>query len=764
MPAKWPGHPEARFAALLCLASCELKAAVLLTLLEGRKGSGELRDSLERLATGAAAHLLPSQSSLLQACRETLVPLGLASETRVPLPDGREAFVWRLTREGRTWGAAAAIHSLEQAAERQRSAKEFLGTSFTSKPFAGPYARAKVLETLCGERREVTEKELMERLGRGESQLLPHLRQLKRLGLIEFDSASTRSSGWARWAWCGGRRIKKLEGLGGFEPELVGAVASALRAGPGDLSELSRRLEADGRRIGRGRLSHFLTLMEETGLSRPVRFMSGVKMSSVKITPTGRAFWRSFIRPLRTLSALADSPPRARMSRQDIGYGLAVYLVRAKSRCRRLAEHYVALLGIHRERKVPIRAAEFAQRSGVGEFGAFQVLRRLARIGCARRIRSKGQVSYVPVAGRESRLARPGAGFAGRVRRGAGGREVSWVPPRPAAPDPEKGVDRMTKEQAIRVWSEVRSGARRRFPNRFFSSRRRRLWLVRSFVDKFRAENGRYPGVDDWKRAGLVSLMVRYGLSPLRLLRDAGYDVSELERPSRKTGRAARRVVPVVGPRWGREEVRLEAIRKAVRRIGKPPEEVSQDDLQRAGLTMVLKYYNSSPHAALAAAGFKVEPWRMQRVPRRFWVDTANRRRAVEWLMSTTGKDSRELMGRDFEEHGLSGLLQLGGGVRALLDQIGLEPSARVRRRVPNGYWKSKVNRVRRTRQLVESLGKPLLDITVRDFAKAGLGPLCLYKNGRVREVLREAGYRLGDGGRRNGERMRQEMPRSPAT
>jgi hypothetical protein len=223
---------------------------------------------------------------------------------------------------------------------------------------------------------------------------------------------------------------------------------------------------------------------------------------------------------------------------------------------------------------------------------------------------------------------------------------------------------------------------------------------------------------------------------------------------------------------WKNRENRVNAVRELVGSIGGDPRKLKYIHFKKGRIEQVLLYYGYRTDLALADAGYRINPWEMDRqVPRGYWKDRKTRKEAVLWLIAKTGKPPERLTRDDFMRHGLGGLFIVYGGqeyalrnnayrlynaypmpvMRALADAGVKFRRAGVRTsdgkkpylRLPPGYWNVRKNRRNAIRSLVEYLGGDPLDIVAEDFERAGFSCLFRKYGSSPLNALRDAGYRV---------------------
>lgn len=150
---------------------------------------------------------------------------------------------------------------------------------------------------------------------------------------------------------------------------------------------------------------------------------------------------------------------------------------------------------------------------------------------------------------------------------------------------------------------------------------------------------------DDFFENGLRRFLRYYRGSPYEALRNAGFEIKPWE--MQKTPKGFYR----------HKKNRIEVTKLLVAVLGKDARELTQDDFLDNGLSRLLSYYRRSHFEALRDAGFDVNAWEMDKTPKGFYKDKANRTAATKWLVAMLGKDAREITEEDFNQNCLGGLI-----------------------------------------------------------------------------------------------------------
>ncbi|MDI6917917.1 MAG: hypothetical protein QMC80_09010 [Thermoplasmatales archaeon] len=255
---------------------------------------------------------------------------------------------------------------------------------------------------------------------------------------------------------------------------------------------------------------------------------------------------------------------------------------------------------------------------------------------------------------------------------------------------------------------------RKYLPTGYWNKKENRVKPVRDMVEKLNKPM-RNITYKDFKDFGLFGLLTsRYGSSPWRALKDAGYTI----------GRTQLHTKP--HHYWDKKERRIKAVRKMVEKTGKDPMGITTKDFMRHNLGgMLFSKYNGSPFSALKEAGFVNNEWEMKKSPR-CWDKKGNRIKAVKWVVEKTGKKPLEVTSTDFVKYGMHGLLKKFKSYKEVLKEAGynVENMPEKQPHYPRGYWNKKENRVNAVKELVKKLGKKPEKITKQDFLNNALGGL----------------------------------------
>lgn len=201
--------------------------------------------------------------------------------------------------------------------------------------------------------------------------------------------------------------------------------------------------------------------------------------------------------------------------------------------------------------------------------------------------------------------------------------------------------------------------------------------------------------------------------------------------------------IPVGGRRknaaghWDVAANRIKSIHAILRRSGKGFRRLKKSDFHSAGVSGLLRG-GRTIYSLCREAGFKGEPWELERVPNNYFARSDNLMRAVQWLEQKTGKTLGGLDKEDFSRHGLSTLLtrKRPYGIGGLLKELGREADLR---RGTRGRW-AKAEILRAFNEVLSRTGKKeYLEILYEDLRQQGLAGL-YQRFGSMAKLFKAAG------------------------
>lgn len=182
----FPEDLEGRLNSILNVVNTELKTATILHLddvpAEGKKIRRRLKQNIGR-------NYLPQGRTFNNYCHATLLPIGMIAEEVTIQEDAENVVVgYRLTEAGKKYGLPIAAFTLDWVYMHDQSLFEILGPTGSKGKSRSPENRIKILEEL-GKGNALREADLVRIIWNSKKgSLTSHLNQLKKTGLIQFDS------------------------------------------------------------------------------------------------------------------------------------------------------------------------------------------------------------------------------------------------------------------------------------------------------------------------------------------------------------------------------------------------------------------------------------------------------------------------------------------------------------------------------------------------------------------------------------------------
>lgn len=195
----FPEGPEERLEATLSCVNTELKQATLLVLDSHPRTYIEISKSLAAITSAN----LPSPQSFSAYCNDTFLPIGFLVQERFGKGLGLSDRYFRISKEGEEYGRPIAAFSLKYAVNHSISLYELLGQRQSAGDSRSPYNRTRIVELLSEGKDKV--KDLTERLGLTTEDVRQHLYNLKRLGVLTFDSLNFEKKGVKVYTWVSGK-------------------------------------------------------------------------------------------------------------------------------------------------------------------------------------------------------------------------------------------------------------------------------------------------------------------------------------------------------------------------------------------------------------------------------------------------------------------------------------------------------------------------------------------------------------------------------
>ncbi len=187
---------------------------------------------------------------------------------------------------------------------------------------------------------------------------------------------------------------------------------------------------------------------------------------------------------------------------------------------------------------------------------------------------------------------------------------------------------------------------------------------------------------------------------------------------------------------------------------GEYPDEREFNKNKLSGL--LSNHYSNSPWQAFAEGGFtdkssknydlKLDetPWLVLNIPKGYWENSTNVKKAVDWLAEKISKEITQLKDDDFIKNDLHGLHKAYAGSPILIiRKAGYEIKELERDKVSQRYWADENNRIQATTELASIIQKSGETMRKKDFDNNRLGGIAVYfhrKGKTYRKALQEAG------------------------
>jgi len=195
----FPEDLEERLKAVLRCMNTELKQATLLTCETYPRTYKEISKNLGALTNAK----LPKAQSFASYCICTLLPAGLLVHERFGRGLGVAHRYFRLSEDGEEYGRPIAAFSLKYAVDHGISLYQLLGQSQSTSDSRSSYNRARIVELVSVGNTRL--KDLMDHLSLMVEDVRQHLRHLKTVGVLTFDSLSPEFKGLKIYTWRSGR-------------------------------------------------------------------------------------------------------------------------------------------------------------------------------------------------------------------------------------------------------------------------------------------------------------------------------------------------------------------------------------------------------------------------------------------------------------------------------------------------------------------------------------------------------------------------------
>ncbi len=392
----FPTDYEARLEGMLSTFNTELKSATLIYMENGRKSAWDLVHEHEKYFNKLAGDWVPQPATFYELCHKTLVPIGCVAEERVERIGGkRVSTMWRLTDAGEKYGAPLAKFSLKTATEFG-SLYPILGSTPTSGKVRAPYVRAKIFE-------ELDKKGVMRKTDFKRSSMQSHLATLRGMRFIEYESVSGEEVGWSTKRWKAGKPSDITTNYYSSSLDTAKSVANEIYKHNCNAHEIRENL---GKKYSLGTVQHIIGGLENDGFVEPFKFKGSEKQSEAKITPEGRKFLYSYIKPAKRFLADKEVPEIEdavkNFDTDWIRTGVELYEPYSGKMTKSLVDHYSDFEIIYNSLKEKdenfkgLRPVDFAKRAGLKKQTSSKTLWELYNDGFLEKDRKGSAVYYRP--------------------------------------------------------------------------------------------------------------------------------------------------------------------------------------------------------------------------------------------------------------------------------------------------------------------------------------------------------------------------------
>ncbi|MEK6935018.1 MAG: hypothetical protein AABW46_04015 [Nanoarchaeota archaeon] len=297
----FPEDLEGRLNAILNVVNTELKALTLLHLDDTPRSGQEIKARV-RETVGKGIYL-PRYDAFSDYCHKTLFPIGTVAEKDVIYEDSERIVTgYKLTEAGKKYGMPIVAFTLDYIARNRISMYNILGSTQSYGKSRSPFNRTKILDLLrTGVLREV---DLAKMLDLNKIPILQHLKSLKKIGFIQYDSVgelSKGSKGIFIYQWLEGKKVTEVVAVD-KKPILTRKVAEKLK----ELKESDRNQLAGLLEYNRWNVSTILSGLERQGIVKSKKWKGGELLSEASLLDKGKRFVDDHLEKVK--DALSEGP------------------------------------------------------------------------------------------------------------------------------------------------------------------------------------------------------------------------------------------------------------------------------------------------------------------------------------------------------------------------------------------------------------------------------------------------------------------------
>lgn len=318
-PKTFPSDAEERLEALLSgVMNSEPKQIITILLRRDSSYYNQLRDDFIRATSRIWA---PVYETIESYIIRSLDPIGFVSHPLIIRAfEGDMAISHAITEAGERYGQPFAAFALHLANQLNTSFYQLLGATQSTGDSRGPYNRFRILETLLnGNKRMI---DLAKTLNLSAADVKRHLKSLKEMNFVDFDSVNLEEKGWFVNEWVVGKPddVKPVSKMG----ILTKKVAEYLYGKRyGDCNEIADYI-SQGERYKDleikdlvSEIGTVLSGLRKQGFTK-AKYIGRIELSHVWVIPERRDFISEFSRKLR--EAIQDGNELKAMKELFEGY------------------------------------------------------------------------------------------------------------------------------------------------------------------------------------------------------------------------------------------------------------------------------------------------------------------------------------------------------------------------------------------------------------------------------------------------------------
>ncbi len=308
-PKSFPTDPEQRIDSLLSgVVNIEPKQILTLLLDDNPRSIGDLREGFVEATSGVWAPRWFGKN-IEQYLLQSLDPVGFVAHPVLQDLDVQH----KATEAGKRYGQPIAAYVLDLGRQTNFSFYQLFGSTNSTGDNRAPYNRFRILEMLLEKDRRIADFE--EQLNLASHRV--HLKALRKLGFVEFDSVSLEERGWAVYRWGEGRpeNVETVKGCVAITHDVADWLFKNKEGDCHQIADdLKKRVEyRNWKESGLiSNVSNILAGLKEQGFATAY-YQGGKELSHAKLVRDNRCFVEEFTRKVR--DALQDGTELEAMRR-----------------------------------------------------------------------------------------------------------------------------------------------------------------------------------------------------------------------------------------------------------------------------------------------------------------------------------------------------------------------------------------------------------------------------------------------------------------